>query len=154
MPGEIGDMWWVLLLLGLGAGVLSGTLGLGSGTLLIPILTLLFLFPQKSAQGTALMVMVPMAALSAYLYWRDPTIHVNPKVALIIIPTALVGAVIGWKLATHVPGHLLKKVFAVYLIIVAAKILIFTPWSKQTLEQTPPETNEVTLVEKGEVSDG
>ena len=57
--------WWRFVLLGVVAGIISGMLGLGSGTLLIPALVFLFAFPQKSAQGTALVVMVPMALVGA-----------------------------------------------------------------------------------------
>ncbi|HUS93397.1 MAG TPA: substrate-binding domain-containing protein [Phycisphaerae bacterium] len=53
MPGELSSIWWGLVLLGLCGGVVSGTLGLGSGLIFVPALVLLFAVPQKSAQGTA-----------------------------------------------------------------------------------------------------
>lgn len=51
---ELPNPWWVFVLLGICAGLLSGTLGLGAGTIIIPTLVLLCGFEQKSAQGTAL----------------------------------------------------------------------------------------------------
>ena len=153
MGGELGSIWWGLLLLGLAAGILSGMLGLGSGTILIPVLLLVFAFAQKSAQGTALMVMVPMTALGAFLYWRDPSIKVDVLPAAILVAGALVGSFIGWRLASHVPGHILRKLFAVYLLIIAAKLLIFTPWSRVTPPQLPADEDRTALIENGEISD-
>jgi len=49
------------MLVGLGAGVVSGALGVGSGIVFVPVMATVFLLPQKSAQGTALAVMAPMA---------------------------------------------------------------------------------------------
>ena len=51
MMGPLFNPWWVFVLLGFCAGILSGALGLGSGTILVPTLVLLFGFMQKSAQG-------------------------------------------------------------------------------------------------------
>ncbi len=121
------DPWWGFVLLGLGAGVLSGALGLGSGTVLIPALLLIFLLPQKSAQGTALAVMVPMALLGAVRYWQNPAVEVNPRIVVLIIAGALVGALLGTEIADRVPGSVLKKIFAVYIVIIGAKMLITGP---------------------------
>jgi len=49
MAGEPVGVWWAFVLLGLGAGILSGSLGVGSGLLLIPVLVLVCALPQKSA---------------------------------------------------------------------------------------------------------
>lgn len=60
MTGQFSHTWRIFVLLGICAGTLSGLLGLGSGIILIPTLVLLCGFAQKSAQGTALAVMVHM----------------------------------------------------------------------------------------------
>jgi len=65
MADQLFNQWWVFVVLGVFAGVVSGSLGLGSGTILIPSLVLLCGFGQKSAQGMALAVMVPMTLLGA-----------------------------------------------------------------------------------------
>lgn len=124
MPGYLANIWWGLILLGLCAGLISGTLGLGSGTILIPAMVLLFAFPQKSAQATALAVMVPMALTGALLYWRDPQVDLRLPVVAMILAGALLGAVVGATLARHLPAHLLRKVFALFLLAVALKMLL------------------------------
>ena len=153
MAGELASIWWGLILLGLCAGVLSGALGLGSGTVLIPGMVILFAFPQKSAQGAALAVMVPMALLGAMRYWYNPDIEVNFAAVGLIVAGALVGSLIGTELAGRVPGHVLKKVFAVFLAIVAVKMLVFSTPAKKPEKAAPVPEQGAALIEKGSAHD-
>lgn len=131
MIGQLSNYWWVLILLGIFAGLVSGTLGLGSGTVLIPILVLLCGFEQKSAQGTALAVMVPMALVGALRYWKNPDIEMNTLVIGLIICGALAGVLAGTELAGRLPGHTLRKIFAIFLAIVAIKMFTASPKPKE-----------------------
>ena len=152
MP-EISGIWWGLLLLGLFAGVLSGMLGLGSGTMLIPVMVLLFHLPQKSAQGTALAVMVPMALWGALLDWKNPDIDMSLPVIALLVPTALVGSLIGVQLAGRVPVHVLKRIFAVYLLIVALKLLVFPGAPKRPGAREPASGQSAALIQKENVNE-
>ena len=116
--------WWAFVILGLFAGLDRGGLGLGGGVVLVPTLVLLAGFSQKSAQGMALTVMVPLALVGAWRYWRHETVDVNLAVVCLIAVGSLVGTLIGAELAIRLPGHVLRKVFAVCLILVAARMLI------------------------------
>ena len=124
MIGQLSNPWWVFVFLGICAGILSGLLGLGSGIILVPALVLLCSFEQKSAQGMALAIMVPMALVGALRYWKNPEIEMNMVVIGLIILGALAGSLVGTELAAKLPGHILRKVFAVVLIIVAVKMLL------------------------------
>jgi len=106
------------------AGVVSGALGVGSGIILIPTLVLFCSFEQKSAQGMALAVMVPMALLGALRYWKNPQIEMNAVVIALIICGALAGTLVGTELAGRLPGHVLRKALAIYLVIVAVIMFI------------------------------
>ncbi len=72
----------------------------------------------------ALAVMVPMALVGALRYWKNPAIEMNAAVIGLIILGALAGALLGTELAARLPGHILRKIFAVVLIIVAVKMFI------------------------------
>ena len=85
MLSQLPYCWWIIILLGIFAGIVSGLLGLGSGSVVVPVLVLLFAFDQKAAQGTALAVMVPMAMLGAFRYWRNPEIEVSGLVVVLIV---------------------------------------------------------------------
>jgi hypothetical protein len=115
------------VILGVAGGVLSGALGVGSGIVFVPMLASVFLLPQKSAQGTALAVMVPMALLGAIRYWHNPEIEINMVIVALIVFGALGGVLIGTTVAEHVPGHWLKKAFAVFMVIVAVRMFTMSP---------------------------
>lgn len=121
--------WGLFLVIGLAGGVACGMLGIGGGSVMVPALVLLAGYTQKSAQGTALAIIVPMA-LAAFLRYRfSPEIVMDNRTIGLLMVTGVVGALIGAELAARVPGHILKKIFAVFLIIVAFKML-FSPGGK------------------------
>ena len=130
MPGQFVNAWWTLVALGICAGVLSGMLGLGSGILVIPALVLLFNFPQKSAQGTCLAVMVPMALVGAIRYGMNPQVQVEIVNVGWLAIGAVAGAFIGTELASRLSNDVLRKIFAVFMVIVATKMLLTTGKSR------------------------
>ena len=132
MANLLSDQWWALILLGVCAGIVSGTLGLGSGVVVIPALVLLCNCEQKAAQGTALAVMVPMALLGALRYWRNPEIEMNLAVILLIVLGAVGGVLAGTELAGRLPGQTLRKVFSVFLAIVAIRMFTASPKPQKT----------------------
>lgn len=107
--------------IGLVAGILSGLLGLGGAIVIIPALVMLLGFSQQMAQGTTLIMMVlPVGALAALQYYRQG--FVDMKTALILAALFFVGGYFGAKFATLIPQVTMKKVFAVVLVLIAAKM--------------------------------
>lgn len=119
---HLGNCWWWLVLLGLGVGVLSGTFGVGGGILAVPALVLLFAVPQKSAQATSFVVMIPTALLGLFLYSRNPEVHVHLSAAAIIAMAALVGTAFATQVVHLMPADWLRKAFAVFLVLVAVQM--------------------------------
>jgi uncharacterized membrane protein YfcA len=124
MIGQLSNPWWIFILLGVCAGILSGLLGLGSGIVLIPTLVLLCECKQKSAQGMALVVMVPMVMLGALRYWKNPEVEMNGTIIGLIILGALAGVMVGTELMSRLPVDTLRKVFAAVLLLVAVKMFV------------------------------
>ena len=109
-------------LIGVTAGVLSGLLGIGGGIVMIPAMVVFMGFSQQLAQGTTLAAMVmPIGILAAYQYYRSG--YVNIPVAVIIAVTFLIGGYFGAKLAVKMDIVVLKRVFAIFLILIAVKML-------------------------------
>jgi uncharacterized protein len=114
----------IIAIIGLAAGLLGGLLGLGGAIIMIPAMVMFLGYSQQTAQGTALMMMVlPVGALAAYQYYVDG--YVEIKVALIMAAFFFVGGYFGARFATYIPQELLKKLFAVMLLILALKMLFF-----------------------------
>jgi uncharacterized protein len=115
----------LLLLIGIGilTGFMAGMLGIGGAIVMIPALVLLLGFTQHEAQGTSLAVMLPpIGIIAAYNYYKTGV--VNFKFALILAVAFLFGSYFGSKLAISMTQTLLKKVFGVLLLIVAARMLL------------------------------
>jgi hypothetical protein len=139
LPGE----WWGFVLLGICAGILSGALGVGSGTIVIPALVLLWGFGQKSAQGMALAAMVPMALVGALRYWRNPQVELHGLVIVLIVLGAVAGTMVGTELAARLPAGLLRKSFAVFLALVALRMYTASPRSEKAPSNGPTEIRTV-----------
>ena len=148
MISQLSNPWWAFILLGIVAGIISGTLGLGSGVFLIPALVLFYGFEQKCAQGMALAIMVPMALVGAFRYWKNPLIEMNMPVVGFIIAGAVAGALIGAELAGRLPSHILRKIFAILLVIVALKMFLTKP-RQQSGHNGAGEQTKVSLIESG-----
>ena len=111
----------VLLTTGIFTGFLSGMMGVGGGSLMVPAMVLLAGFPQVLAQGSSLLAMVPAGASGAYTHWRLG----NVVRALLpgLIPGILVGTFVGSSLALRMPETALRLVFAAVLVWTGTKYL-------------------------------
>lgn len=112
----------ILLLIGVVTGVMAGMLGIGGAIIMIPAMVFLLGFSQQMAQGTSLAVMLPpIGIFAAYNYWKAG--NVNLTFALILAGAFIIGSFFGSKIALNMPQALLKKIFGVLLLLVAAKML-------------------------------
>lgn len=111
----------ILVLIGLMAGVFGGIFGVGGAVVMIPALVYLLGFDQHAAQGTSLAVMLPPIGLfAAYNYYKAG--QVNLWYAMIIAAAFMVGGYAGSKIALNLPENVMKKIFAVFLILIAINL--------------------------------
>jgi len=109
---------FLFVCLGLAAGILSGMLGIGGGVILIPALVFLCGFTQHQAQGTTLAILVPpIGFLAALKYYQAG--NVKLAVAVFICAGFFIGGLIGASLVQNLSDPILKKMFGVFLLIVA-----------------------------------
>ncbi len=111
----------VLLLTGIFTGFLSGMMGVGGGTIMVPAMVLLTGFSQYAAQGVSLMAMVPVGMVGAYTHWRLG--NVNSGILPGLIPGILLGTYLGGSLAYILPEGTLRVIFAAVLIWTGARYL-------------------------------
>jgi hypothetical protein len=104
----------MLLVTGIFTGFLSGMMGVGGGTIMVPAMVLLAGFSQHVAQGISLLAMVPAGGVGAYTHWRLG----NVKTALLkgLIPGILIGTYLGGTLAHVLSEAALRISFAAVLI--------------------------------------
>jgi uncharacterized protein len=116
-------MLLILIVIGIITGVMAGMLGIGGAIIMIPALVFFMGFSQQSAQGTSLAVMLPpVGIIAAFNYYKAG--HVNIKFAVILAVCFLVGSYFGSKIALNLPQPVLKKIFGVLLLLVAARMLL------------------------------
>lgn len=109
------------LVLGFGAGVLSGLFGVGGGILFVPTLALIVGLGQLDAQATSLAAMIPVVAFGAWQQHRAG--NVRWKAGIAVGAASVVGVLGGAVLATSLDDDLLRNMFAVFLLLVAAQLL-------------------------------
>ena len=80
------------------SGVASGLVGIGGGTVLVPLLALLFGFSQHRAQGTSLVALIPPTGLLAFLAYAKAD-YVNWQTGLLLVPGVFIGGILGGLLA-------------------------------------------------------
>ena len=101
------NAWYVYVVLGLVAGVMSGLLGIGGGIILVPVMVVLFGLSQHAAQGTTLALMVPpIGLLAAWTYFKGG--YIDFKVAAFVALGFFIGGLLGARFAVNVDGAALK----------------------------------------------
>ena len=108
----------VLILVGVAVGVFSGLMGLGGGSVMIPVMVLGFGITQQKAHGTSLAVMcVPVVLPAVLKYWRHG--NVDWRIALWMAAGFVIGSFFGAVVANRMSVGALKLVFGFLLIYVA-----------------------------------
>jgi len=112
----------MLVLVGLAAGALSGMVGVGGGIIIVPALVYFLGFSQFQAQGTSLgLLLLPAGFLAVMNYYKKG--YIDVKVVGIMCVAFLVGGWLGSKFSLSLPQEVVKKIFAVILLLVAGKML-------------------------------
>ena len=128
---------FLLIVFGVVVGVFSGVMGLGGGSVMIPIMVLVFGMTQQQAHGTSLAVMIPpvtLPAVLAYYLTRNPdgSRNVDLRVAAWMAVGVLFGSYFGARIANWLPKEGLKLVFGFLLIYVAG----YTVFGKEHLARS------------------
>lgn len=103
----------VLILVGIGIGVLSGMLGIGGGTIMVPVLRLGYGLDAFMATATSLFAIIPISLAGAITHIRARSCF--PKLGLLL---GIAGAV------TSSAGVYLGSISPAWLIMVVAAIII------------------------------
>ena len=114
---------WALVLagaVGLVAGVLAGLFGVGGGILFVPTLTLVLGLTQIHAEASSLLAILPTAAAGAWQQRRYG--NVRWRAALFLALGAIAGVEAGVQIAEALPEHVLRRLFGVLMLAVAAQL--------------------------------
>jgi uncharacterized membrane protein YfcA len=110
-----------LVAFGVVTGAASGLRGVGGGTLMVPFLTLAAGMSQHSAEATSLLVVLPTAIVGSLVLRRRGIGDLG--LALRFGALGAVGGILGALLALALPGHVLRIVFAAFLLLVSVRLV-------------------------------
>ncbi|MFX1519497.1 MAG: sulfite exporter TauE/SafE family protein [Promethearchaeota archaeon] len=117
------DLLMILYVLaGIGIGFAASLLGLGGGSLLVPMLTLVFGIPIHQAIGTSLFTIVFTSSSGSIEYVRKRIADL--KLGAMMIPFTIIGAVVGANLSAQIPENILKAIFGVVLFIASIRMFL------------------------------
>jgi uncharacterized protein len=118
----------ILFLTGILTGTASGLFGVGGGFLMTPVQFWLYAgggmdstLATRLAFGTSLAVMIPTMISGTFAHHKRGA--VNWRAGLIMGCTAIFGGLLGGTIAAHLPGLVLRELFAVLIIIMAARMV-------------------------------
>ena len=112
----------IVVLVGLAAGILSGLVGVGGGLIIVPALIFFLGFSQHSAQGTSLgLLLLPAGILAVIQYYKAGDVDI--KAVAILAIGFVAGGYYGSRLALSLPQDVVKKIFAIFMLLVALKML-------------------------------
>lgn len=103
-------------LTGIAGGILGG-MGMGGGTVIIPLLSILFGINQHTAQAINLIGFIPMAVVALFIHAKNNLVDFKDSL-WIIIPGVCAG-IIGALVAKNIDGETLKRCFGGFLIVLS-----------------------------------
>lgn len=103
-------------LIGLVSGIVSGT-GMGGGTILIFLLSVAMGVEQHVAQATNLIFFIPTSIVAILVNLKNKNIDIPLAITISIF--GIIGAIIGANFSIHINVTILKKIFGIFLAIIA-----------------------------------
>jgi uncharacterized protein len=116
-----------VVLIGVGAGLLSGLIGVGGGIIIVPALIYFLNYNQLQAQGTSLGVLTLPVVVFAFLhYYNSSKGTLNPidiKIIGLLAMGFVLGSLAGSSIAFKIDQNIIKKIFAIVLFYTGIKML-------------------------------
>ena len=112
----------LLVAIGFAAGLGSGLLGVGGGTVMVPLLVGLVAFSQHRAHATSLAAIVPIAAVGAAVFAADGVVEYDT--AALLAAGAIAGAPLGARAMAAVGERSLEAGFGVFLVAVGVAMVL------------------------------
>jgi uncharacterized membrane protein YfcA len=122
-----------ILLFGLFTGGMSGILGIGGGTFMVPFMVLALGIGQHAAEATSLLVVLPTSIVATIVLARRDAVDVGRALSLGIMGAG--GGVVGALIALALPADTLRRVFAVFMLVVSARMLLRLWRTRETAAQ-------------------
>lgn len=111
------------VIIGIITGIANGLFGSGGGTIAVPAMVLILGADEHKAHATAISIILPLTILSSVFYISNNFVDWN--ITWKVTAGGVIGGFIGAKLLNICPANILRKVFAIFMIIAAIRMIFF-----------------------------
>lgn len=108
---------------GIVSGIINGLFGAGGGMIIVPTLEHFFEKETKIAHATAIAIILPLSATSAYFYLKNNLILFD--VVLTTGSASVIGGLCGAIFLKKISGKLVRILFSISIIITGVRMLCF-----------------------------
>jgi uncharacterized membrane protein YfcA len=112
---------------GVAVGILTGFVGVGGGFLIVPALVILGHLPMRLAIGTSLVIIAAKSLVGFIKYQHyllDHQLSVDSSTIVIFTLIGILGSAAGRAINQRLNQHVLKRVFAVFLVLLGGFVII------------------------------
>jgi len=110
------------LMIGMIGGLMSGLLGIGGGTVMVPLMVLWLGTAQREAHALSLAAIIPISLVAVVVYGQAG--KVDPLAAIALTLGAIFGARVGAGLLANAKERPLKLAFGFFLLIAALLLVL------------------------------
>lgn len=111
-----------VIIIGAITGIVNGLFGSGGGTIIVPALVFLLHLEDHKAHATAISIILPLSIVSTIIYFKNGAIKFD--IALMVAIGGIVGGFVGAKVLNKIPSKILRKIFGVFMIVAAIRMVI------------------------------
>ena len=111
-----------IVVLGFGAGILTGIMGVGGGVVMVPMMVLLLGVSQHLAQGISMLVIIP-TVMVAILKLRNSNLF-EYRTALLLAAGSIGGSLLSSNVVQLIDGVLLKRIFGVLVVYSSIRMIL------------------------------
>ena len=111
-----------IVVLGFGAGILTGIMGVGGGVVMVPMMVLLLGVSQHLAQGISMLVIIP-TVMVAILKLRNSNLF-EYRTALLLAAGSIVGSLLSSNMVQLIDGLILKRIFGVLVVYSSIRMIL------------------------------
>lgn len=105
---------FLLIILGIIAGMINGMFSTGAGLVLVPAFIYLFQMDEYKSRGTSILVIFIFCIINLIIYWNNFSFNLS---IIPIILSSAIGTILGMKLVYKINKNLLSMIFALFTII-------------------------------------